>query len=186
MPGLTAPRIDTARLILRPHGLGDFDDLCLLWGDESVVRHIGGIPATPEQAWNRLLRYAGHWALNGYGFWAIEERATGAFVGDVGLFAGRRDIDPSFDAAPEAGWALLPTAHGQGYASEALAAALAWGEDQHGFARTVCMIEPANGASLRVAERIGYVDYSRASYADAEMILMERIVTPRRQSITAL
>ena len=42
-------------------------------------------PATREEAWARLLRYAGHWALLGYGFWLVEDRTTGSFVGEVGV-----------------------------------------------------------------------------------------------------
>lgn len=170
-----APQIETARLILRPHRLEDFDSLLVMWSDAEVVRHIGGEPSTPEQVWSRLLRYAGHWALNGYGFWAVLDRAEGRHVGDVGLFEGRRGIDPSFADVPEAGWALHPSVHGRGYAAEAVTALLAWGAETKGFGRTVCMIEDGNHASISLAERLGYVEYKRTEYAGEPTRLFERL-----------
>ena len=52
-----------------------------MWSDADVVRHIGGVPSTPADAWSRLLRYAGLWSFLGYGYRAVEDRATGRFVG---------------------------------------------------------------------------------------------------------
>ena len=166
--------IETARLILRPHRRDDYESLLSLWSDPGVVRFIGGEPQSPEQVWNRLLRYAGHWALNGHGFWAVIDRADGRHVGDVGLFEGRRDLDPRFDEAPEAGWAFDPSVHGLGYAVEAMEAALRWGVEVKGFTRAVCMIEEGNHPSIRLAERLGFRAYGEAEYAGARALLFER------------
>jgi RimJ/RimL family protein N-acetyltransferase len=57
---------------------------------------------------------------------------------------------------PELGWALLPQFHGRGYATEALRAVLAWGDDHIAQRRTVCIIHPDNHPSFRVAEKLGY------------------------------
>ena len=90
-------RIQTNRLILREHTLQDFDALHAMWSEPAVYRHIIGRPSTREEAWNRLLRYSGHWALLGYGYWVLEERATGAYVGEMGFADYHRDIDPPLD-----------------------------------------------------------------------------------------
>jgi len=76
-----------------------------MWGDPEVTRYIGGRPFTAEEVWSRLLRYIGHWQWIGFGTWVAEERATGAFVGEIGFCDYRREIDPPLDL-PEAGWAL--------------------------------------------------------------------------------
>jgi RimJ/RimL family protein N-acetyltransferase len=105
MKPTAAPDLVTGRLRLTAHGVGDFDDLHALWSDAGVVRHIGGRPSTAEESWARLLRYRGHWALLDFGMWAVREREGGRFLGDAGLMALRRDIDPPLGEAVEAGWA---------------------------------------------------------------------------------
>ena len=79
------PVIETPRLTLRGHRLDDFSDCAAMWADPIVTRHIGGKPFSEEDTWTRLLRYAGHWLLLGFGYWAIEEKDTGSFVGELGI-----------------------------------------------------------------------------------------------------
>jgi RimJ/RimL family protein N-acetyltransferase len=170
----SAPLLETDRLRLRGHRVGDFSDLAAMWADPGVTRHIGGRPFTHEESWSKLVRYAGHWPLLGFGFWAVEERATGRFVGDVGFADFQRDMTPSFEGAPEAGWVLAPWAHGRGYATEALRAALAWGDASFGGKRVVCLIDQDNEASVRVATKCGFVEYARTTYKGTPGILLRR------------
>ena len=60
-----APRIETARLILRAHGAADLDAVAAMWSDAALVRHITGKPSTREESWARILRYAGLWPTKG-------------------------------------------------------------------------------------------------------------------------
>jgi RimJ/RimL family protein N-acetyltransferase len=159
--------------VLRPHTLDDFGASAAMWGDPEVTRHIGGRPFTPEEVWGRLLRYAGHWALLGYGFWVVEERLTGRFAGEVGLTDARRDLTPPL-SAPEIGWVLSPSVHGQGYATEAVRATLNWAEEHFGHARTVCIIGPDNAASLRVASRCGFREAGQTQYHGENVLKLER------------
>jgi RimJ/RimL family protein N-acetyltransferase len=168
------PALDTSRLTLRGHTVTDFDDCAAMWADSAVTRHIGGSPSTPEQVWARLLRYAGLWTLLGYGYWVVRERGSGRFVGEVGLADFRRDLSPALDGAPEAGWVLAPWAHGRGYATEAVQAALAWGDAHLGRGRTVCLIAPDNAASIRVAEKCGFRSAARTTYQGADTLVFER------------
>lgn len=166
------PAIDTERLTLRGQRMVDFDDSAALWGDPDITRFIGGKPQSREEAWTRFLRSIGHWSLMGFGFWVVRERDSGRFVGEVGFAEFRREIDPSTEGTPEMGWILAPHAHGKGYATEAVRAALAWaatafGPDQ----RIVCIIGPSNQASIRVAEKCGFARVADATYRD-EPILM--------------
>ena len=171
-----APDLATARLILHGHGLKDFAESAAMWSDPDVVRFIGGRPFTEEEVWTRLLRYVGHWATMGYGFWAVRETATGRFVGEVGFADFRRELDPPFGDTPEMGWALSPWAHGKGYASEAIAAALAWGKGRFGpGARTVCMISPENVPSIKAAKKAGYREFARTAYKGSPTVLFERV-----------
>lgn len=173
-PPAAVPVIETGRLLLHGHRPSDLADCLAMWADPAVTRHIGGKPSTEEEVWHRILRYAGHWALMGFGYWAVRERDSGRFVGEVGLADFRRSIEPGFAGAPEAGWVLAPWAHGRGYATEAVRAALAWGDARFGAVRTVCLISPDNGPSLRVAERCGFAAYAHTTYKGSPCILLER------------
>lgn len=173
MPDFSVPAIETARLLLRGHQPDDFDACCEMWADPRVTQHIGGKPATSEEVWSRLLRYAGLWSLLGFGYWAIEEKSTGTFIGDIGFADFLRDLDPPFGSTPELGWALAPGAHGKGYAREAVTAALRWGVRELDSNRAVCLINPENSPSIRVAMACGFTAYADTVYKGAPVILYE-------------
>ncbi len=176
---LVAPQLETDRLLLRPFRREDFPALVSLWSDPLVMKHVLGRASTEEETWARLLRYAGLWPLLGYGYWAVEERSTGRYVGDVGFADFRRDMTPSFGDAPEAGWVLAAWAHGKGFATEAVRAAHAWSDahiDRPGY--TVCMIAPQNAASIGVALKCGYMDDGRGTYKGNESLLFRRRLPP--------
>ncbi|WP_375417237.1 GNAT family N-acetyltransferase [uncultured Hymenobacter sp.] len=173
-PHHAVPVLDTARLCLRGYQPGDFAAWAAMWQDPDFYRYTTGVPLPAEDAWFRLLRTIGHWTLLGYGFWAVEEKASGHFIGSVGFADFQRDIQPPIGAAPEMGWVLASGTHGQGYASEAVAAALAWGEAHFGPGRIVCLIHPENAASLRVAAKFGFRQYAQTTYHDAPGVLLER------------
>ena len=171
---LRAPRLETSRLVLRPHVADDLDAVAALWGDVEVVRHISGTPSTRAEAWARILRYAGLWSVRGYGYWAVEERSTGRFVGDVGLADFARELSPAADVAPEAGWVFSPAAHGKGYATEAVRAVLGWGDATLDAPRVFCLLAEANGASLNVARKCGFREHCRADYRGSPTLIWAR------------
>jgi RimJ/RimL family protein N-acetyltransferase len=166
--------ITTARLTMRPPVREDFENIAAVWGDAEVARYIGGKPSTREESWARLARYVGHWALLGFGFWTVLETESGRHAGEVGLADFKRDIVPSLDGAQEMGWALGRWAQGKGYATEAVRAAIAWDEEHFGPARLVCMIDPENAASIRVAQKTGFKEYARTTDKSSLVILFER------------
>jgi RimJ/RimL family protein N-acetyltransferase len=176
------PILETERLRLRGHRTGDFDACCALWAETEVVRHTTGKVQSREEVWWRVLRYIGHWALMGYGFWALEEKASGKFIGEVGFADFKREINPSLGDAPESGWILGSAFHGKGYATEAMRAVIAWGDEHFGAVRTACLIQPDNAASLRVAEKLGYREYARSTYRENEVLMLERLATPQAQT----
>lgn len=185
------PVIETERLRLRGHRPGDFPDSAALWADPLVTRFIGGKPLSEEEVWARLLRYVGHWAWMGFGYWAVEEKSTRRFAGEVGFSDWKREIQPSLQGIPELGWVLAARVHGQGYATEAARAAIAWADSHFRAvsrmanqsspgrpvaaellsARTVCIIHPEHVRSIRVAEKCGFKEIQRTSYKGEPTIL---------------
>jgi RimJ/RimL family protein N-acetyltransferase len=174
LPHAFAPRLETARLTLRGHRLDDFPASRAMWAEPLVVRHISGKPSTEEESWARLLRNAGHWLLLGFGYWLVEEKATGRFVGEVGFANFHRELQPPIGDRPEAGWALASWAHGQGFATEAVRAAHIWGDANFGGRSTVCMIAPEHTASIQVARKCGYRELTHATYRGSPTLLFER------------
>ena len=158
------PTLETRRLVLRAHRRDDFDAHFELWRDENVVRFITGVPSTREQSWARLLRIAGMWHHVGFGFFALEEKESGRFIGEAGFLEAKRDMEPSIEGTMEVGWALMPSAHGKGYATEALTAIIGWGETQFPGRMMTCIISPENQASLKLAEKLGFRETARTDY----------------------
>lgn len=171
---MTIPVLETARLRLRAYQAADLPPLLAMWQQPQFYQYITGQPAAEADVWPRLLRDAGLWAVCGFGYWAIEEKATGEFVGAVGFADFRRDIVPALKW-PEAGWSLAPAVHGRGYATEALSAALAWGDAHLPQPRTVCIIHADNQPSLRLAKRLGYQEVGRTTFKTQPVALLERV-----------
>jgi RimJ/RimL family protein N-acetyltransferase len=168
------PVIETERLRLRAHTTADFAASAAMWSDAEVTRFIGGRPFTGEEAWARMLRCAGHWALVGFGFWVVEDRATGRFVGEAGFMDFKRTIEPPVVEMPEAGWAFVREVHGRGYATEVVRALVEWGDAHFGERKTVCLIDEGHGASIRVAEKCGYTPWRHVEYHGQKEILFWR------------
>lgn len=171
---VACPVLETERLRLRGHRVDDFDAFAAMWADAGVTRFIGGKPSTREESWARLIRYAGHWSLLGFGYWLLEERATARLAGEAGFADMKREITPALEDMPEAGWALAPWAQGKGFGSEAVKAIVAWGDANFGGRTTACMIDPQNAPSIRVAEKCGYREFARTTYKGAATILFRR------------
>jgi len=147
---LAIPTIETERLTLRPMREADATALFEISQEPEVVRFVGDrhVP-TLQETWRMVAAWIGHWALRGYGQWAIEERASGRFIGRAGI------INPADWPGPEVGYLLGRPWWGRGYATEAARAAMDWGFHEIGFTDLISLIDPLNHASIAVATRLG-------------------------------
>lgn len=168
------PVVETSRLQLRGHRKGDLAACVAMWSDPIVTRYISGRASTEQQTWSRLLTYIGHWDLMGFGYWAIEEKSTGDFVGEVGLADFKRDIAASMKGSPELGFALVPRVHGKGYATEAVRGALSWADTNIAQPRSICLVNPQNAASRCVAEKCGYEVFEESLYNGQSVLFLAR------------
>jgi RimJ/RimL family protein N-acetyltransferase len=180
MPSQELPVLETERLLLRRHHLDDFPHSAAMWADPNVTRFIREKPFTREESWARFLRYIGHWKILGFGYWVVLDKATNQFSGEVGFANFRRNIEPSLEDTPEIGWALTPPVQGKGYATEAVRAVVAWGENHFGSARTACIIAPENLASIRVAQKCGYRELQHTTYMSHPTIMFVRDPQPSK------
>lgn len=142
--------LETERLILRPFCQADIDVYAEMCADREVMRFIGeGGILSREEAWRNMAMVVGHWQLRGYGLWAVELKETNQLIGRVGSW------NPEGWPGFEIGWLLHRKHWGNGYATEAGRATMdhAFGELHQ--SEVISLIQPANTASIRVAERLG-------------------------------
>ena len=144
----TIPTLETKRLLLRGWKEADADGYAQLYGDPETSRFIGGV-LSPEEAWRMIAQRIGQWQLRGFAMFAIEEKASGAFVGHCG---------PNFPAGwpeREIGWGLIKRFQGRGYAAEAARTALRFAYEVLGWDTAISLIDKGNDPSRRLAERLG-------------------------------
>ncbi len=158
------PRLETERLILRAPSEADLNAEAEFFASDAS-RFVGG-PLRRDETWRAIAMMLGHWMIRGYGFWGVEEKSTGVYVGHVGLWYP--------EAWPEAeiGWTLMSGFTGKGYATEAAQAARAHAYDVLGWDTAVSLIAPDNVGSRKVAERLGAsheTDYDHPAYGTLQV-----------------
>lgn len=143
------PRIETERLILREWRHEDIEPYAEFVADEKAMRFLGGETRDRAGAWREMATLIGHWAMRGHGFWAVEEKATGEFVGRVGVW------EPEGWPQTEVGWSIMPRHWRKGYATEAGRASMKWAFEELGLDSVVSLIDSDNVASIGVAKKLG-------------------------------
>ncbi|MBT9459350.1 MAG: GNAT family N-acetyltransferase [Burkholderiaceae bacterium] len=141
--GLSIPSLNSERLLLRGFRPADFEGMAAFFA-HPVSATYGG-PCSRDEAWRKFAAYLGHWALRGYGPWALERQSDGAFIGLAGPWYPEGWIEP------EISWALLPEHHGQGYATEAARAALSGAYAHFGWRTAISVAVEGNEASMAAA-----------------------------------
>lgn len=146
---MNVPIIETERLILRELREDDFPVYEKLAADINVMRYLGGHTMTRVEAWRHMAMMVGHWRLRGYGYFAVEEKETGQFIGRSGFY------NPTGWPGFELGWTISPTHQGRGYAFEAAQRLLRYAFEDLDRPHVISLIHPDNKASQRVAEKLG-------------------------------
>jgi len=144
--------LETPRLHLRQWRETDFAPFAALNADPQVMAHF---PAPLDKTESDALaaRCRDLIAAQGWGFWATETKASGEFIGFVGLH--RPTAELPFSPCVEIGWRLARPFWQQGYASEAAGAALAFAFDHLALAEVVAFTSLGNRRSQAVMERLG-------------------------------
>lgn len=142
------PELTTERLRLRGFTDADRDVFAAMNADPRVMEHF---PSTlsREESDALLDRIVAKWATDGHGLWAVERRDDAAFLGFTGI--ARLAWLPT----PEIGWRFVPSAWGQGHATEAARAALEYAFGTLGLPEIVSVTTVGNRRSQAVMTRIG-------------------------------
>ena len=144
--------LETDRLILRHQIPSDLNELWALYQDPEIIKYIPDAPRSREEAKEEL-----EWHRNGhpkypeFGLWATIYKQTGNFIGRCGLLPwlidGQNEVEVAYTIA-QAYW-------GKGLATEAAQGILNYGFGKLNLSRLICLIDPENVASQKVAEKIG-------------------------------
>ncbi|WP_329621328.1 GNAT family N-acetyltransferase [Streptomyces sp. NBC_01255] len=145
------PELRTDRLLLRRWRESDLEPWAEMNADPEVRRYLGE-PLTREQSDAVVAGMRAAFDERGFGWWALEVRETGEFVGRVGLDVIGEDMPfPGVDI----GWRLVRSAWGHGYATEAAVACLAFGFETLGLREVLASTTVDNVRSQAVMRRIG-------------------------------
>ncbi len=172
---MNAPELSTDRLDLWRPAARDHAALVDLLSDEEVRRHLGSRPTGAVEEFNRLCRNAGSWALFGYGIFTCRARGSDEVLGICGVFHSWRGFGKGLDDTPEIGWIFARKTWGQGIATEAARASIAWFDAAFPGRRIACMINDTNLPSLAVADKLGFVRYDEQPDAGTALVLLERV-----------
>jgi RimJ/RimL family protein N-acetyltransferase len=163
----TIPQLTTARLILRAPRMTDFDAFTeILTGPRAA--HIGGA-LSRASAMEVFLASAGGWQLRGHGLWSVDRSSDASLIGFILL------QHETGDPEAELGYLFAEAGEGQGFATEAAAAARDFARDVLRWSTVVSYIDPANARSLRVAEKLGAVQ--DAAMVDGCLVLRHDLST---------
>ncbi|MCM2563098.1 GNAT family N-acetyltransferase [Lutimaribacter sp. EGI FJ00015] len=148
MPLTNAPTLETANLILRSHEARDIEPMIAFLTDQERAAGFGAYD-NRHDAWRWVALSVGHWHIHGYGYFTIEDKASGQPAGFTGIW------NPDGWPEPEIGWVVFDGFEGRGVAFEAAARARDWAYSDLGFTTLTSNIVPGNTRSVQLAERLG-------------------------------
>ena len=144
--------LETKRLILRHLVLDDLDELFTLYQDPEIRRYFPDGVKNYDDTREEL-----EWHMNGHpehpelGLWATIHKETGKFIGRCGLLPW--EIDGKLEI--EVAYLLDRNFWHQGLATEAATGILKYAFGNLNLSRIICLMDPENIASQKVAQRIG-------------------------------
>lgn len=165
------PTLETERLRMRSPTMADFEPVAEFFATERS-RFVGG-PRDRHESWRAFAANIGQWHLKGHGMWAVEERGTGAYVGQVGCW------HPEGWVAREIGWIVVdPAQEGRGFAREAAIAARGYAYGTLGWPEVFSVIDPDNARSIALATRLGCTLDRSTVLPDGQPVLIWRHPAP--------
>jgi RimJ/RimL family protein N-acetyltransferase len=144
--------LQTARLLLRPWRAEDLNPYARMCADSDVMRYMPKT-MTREESSQQVSQFISHWQERGFGLWAVEEKASGAFIGRIGLMV--HDDWPEGEHKTEVGWILDRPYWGRGLATEGALASVGYGFEELGLERIISITLPENAVSRRVMGKAG-------------------------------
>ncbi len=143
----TAPELLTPRLRLRMPVLADFAPRLAFYASDRAIWEGG--PFTRREAWRIFASEVGQWPLLGFGPFSMQDRVSGDYLGEVGIY------QPEGYPEPELGWFVTEAAEGRGLAAEGARAVMVWAAASFGWDHIDNYIDPGNARSIALGLRLG-------------------------------
>jgi RimJ/RimL family protein N-acetyltransferase len=141
--------LETKRLLLRQWRPEDIDPYIEICSDAQVMQYLTGKAFNRLQSWRHMAFLMGHWQINGFGHWAVEEKNSGQLIGRIGF------LQPTDWPGFEIGWTLAKNSWGKGYATEGATKALEHAFTKMNKSQVISIIHPNNEPSKKVATELG-------------------------------
>lgn len=168
---MIAPTLHTLRLTLRAPRVGDFEAWAAFFASDRSA--FEGGPLDRGDAWRHWAADVALWPLRGYGPFGVEDRTTGTYLGEVGLYHGEGY------PAPELGWFVVPEAEGRGVATEAARGVLDWVSTTFDWPHVTNIIDPANSRSIALGLRLGgVIDATLPGIDPGDVVIRHDLVRP--------
>lgn len=165
MTSLAIATLQTERLTLRAPQLADFEHWADFFGSERARHERGMMPR--GETWRVWASDVALWQLRGYGPFGVDDRDTGTYLGEVGIY------QPDGYPGPELGWFVTPEAEGKGIAAEAARAVMLWARRNFGWDRLINIIDPMNARSIALGLRLGgTIDPDAVGEAPGDVVIV--------------
>jgi ribosomal-protein-alanine N-acetyltransferase len=163
--------LETERIILREWQPEDIPQVIDMYADPEVMRYIGrGIPYTPEEVERMVLAAPDFYRKYGYGMWPMILKETGQIIGRCGLKYWEELGET------EIGYLLKKAYWGQGLASEAAQAVLAYAFDTLKLKRIISIAQSPNLASIKVMQKIGLTFDREMNFKEQNVVVYKKDV----------
>jgi ribosomal-protein-alanine N-acetyltransferase len=166
---MSTDELVTARMVGRPIGRQDVDDIAAMFQDERVTATLGGL-RTREAVELMVSRWSGHFDEHGFGPYIWHDRETGEFVGWCGLqwttIAGERAIELLY--------AIVADRFGEGLTTEAAAEVLRLADEEFRIDELVAFTMTTNRRSQQVMKKNGFVYEGEVEHASLPHVLYRR------------
>jgi RimJ/RimL family protein N-acetyltransferase len=159
--------LTTQRLLMRQWKVSDYEPFAAMNADPAVMEHFPALLSRVDSD-RTIDRLKSSIDRRGFGFWAVEIRETGRFIGFTGLSVP--SLDAPFRPGVEIGWRLAKEAWGNGYATEAARASLVYAFGPAGLDDVMSFSTATNRPSQRVMERIGMTHDEADDFDDPRLL----------------
>lgn len=160
--------IETPRLLLRRWRGDDLDAYARICADPEIMRYVTGVPQTREQSETQIPRFVRHCEERGFGLWAVDDKAAGAFIGFIGLLYQEEWSEGNHKT--EVGWRLDRSFWGRGLATEGARASLRYGFEGLGLERIISIAHLANQAWRRMIEKVALTLQGETSWRGTDVV----------------
>ena len=157
---------ETERLLVRQFTIADTDNYFALQGNPLVMQYIRPVKTKEESDNFFKEKIIGATPGDYKGYWAVEDKANGLFIGCFVIIPIPDDI-----AKTQLGYSFLPEHWGKGYATEVTIEGLNYFRNQTPLTEIYAVTETPNVASKKVLLKAGFRPFGKKMEGEKELLV---------------